>query len=1030
MVLTEMNKVKDLSPQQREAVTAAEKEVFVSAGAGSGKTRILIERFIHGLRHERLSPKDIVAITFTEKAANEMKERLKSRLSEVSLRQHLDTLDQGHIMTIHGFCLKILKENAIEAGIDPAFSILDQDLAWVLKEEALERLFSSLVSDEEVQEFLSSFGFYRVERSLLSLQGQWRSRPQDPFVKGDQDHEQPQTAQIFLRLLKGFDAEFERLKGERNLLDFDDIVQRTTHMLDSSLFQKRLTYRLIMIDEYQDVNALQSEFIDRLAKYNHAFMVGDVRQSIYGFRHADCLPFLKRSRLPQTTRCRQITLDENYRSHPALMHFVNRVFEKESASSDYNFGRLQPMRPAKGLSQRVCLLLTQESEGRRVTAGQKRCFESRMLASEIKQMVNGPWAYRDFAILLRFMTDVQVLEKELRKQQIPYHLVKGKGFYFKMEVTDILNALRVITNPHDDLPLMSVAKSPLAGLTDDTLFHVRRSFPKISFFEALRSLGPNVELVSEERCRVNGLVSWIEDFRKSELIHSPSRLIEEILKRTHFESFLLGGDDAIRRHANILKLKGRAKEFERVVGRNLNAFIRHVERLQALEVKESEAQIETAKSDAVKIMTVHEAKGLEFPVVILGHLNESFVRRSKTTRSDFLLADSMELFGGTLDEASTKLMKGSRFQEAVEEKTRKEIEEEKRLLYVGMTRAREMLICSAFREEKQAKYSGLELLSKAFPGLQKTPLPKKIDLNESAFNVKLQGVELSSAVGGEDDALNLRENDLKKKQGALPINKTYLDTAVPRDSVIDSIRQCITPNKKSYIQSVDLSVTDLMSFKYPVSPTAGSTNGTPLMGGSAAARFGNIYHAVLQHLDFSRPEPKEAERVLGLFKNQLDAESYQKLLGAIHRFLELPLAAQLRENVKRGVAFYRELPFMYKAMKEGLDLGLLTGQIDLMFQNGKSQWVVVDYKTGQYREEHAEQIRIYAFCLQKMALPVEKALLYYALPHTLSEVCLDPLSKPSFEEDLLNLYSQVRAQRLPQHKSGLKGRGPVTYNHA
>jgi len=512
-------------------------------------------------------------------------------------------------------------------------------------------------------------------------------------------------------------------KDERNVLDFHDLEINTVELLEGhpevrERYRQQLTS--IMIDEFQDTNEIQRRIIYdlRASEQGRLFIVGDGKQSIYEFRGAD-VSVLRRVE-DDTIRDggRAIHLSESFRSHPRLVALANHLFEPifgcdVSALEDFEvpYQAMEPVRddPPWTTAAEIHLIPPEDEHGKRIKVADARRWEASVIAQRITDLVKGgfqvyekvakewrPCNYGDFTILLRAFTSVETYEAALKEWHIPYMTYAGKGYFGRQEVKDVINLLKVVSNPYDDLSLAGVLRSPLFCVTDETLFRLRRNHDAL--FEALagdlsyleEGQRTNVEFARETISDLIGLVSRVR----------VAELSQEALTRTGYLATLTALPDGRRRRANVEKLLEMARRSDRI---QLDEFLTYLGDLRAEEVREGEAVVDIA--GAVQIMTVHKAKGLEFPIVIMANA-------SGGTGGKMPVVLARPEYGVTLkmrdDEGERQETVAFSFAKAVE--SQRGLAEEKRLLYVAFTRASDYVIISGQRRAKEGGSDWLTML--------------------------------------------------------------------------------------------------------------------------------------------------------------------------------------------------------------------------------------------------------------------------------------------------------------------------------
>jgi len=604
-----MDFLNDLNTQQRKAVTHPAGPLLVLAGAGSGKTRVLTYRIAYLIKNQGVKPKNIIAITFTNKASQEMKERIQQLLPNAH-----DLL----VSTFHSACVRFLRVDIDKLGYNRNFIIFDTQDAQALVKECLQTL------NIDDKKFSPS--------AVLNYIGRAKDRLLDPSKCLDtaKDIREKTMAMVYELYQK-------RLK-EHNALDFDDIIMKTVELFREfpevlSYYQNRFLH--ILVDEYQDTNLAQYELVRMMAaKHRNLCVVGDDDQSIYAFRGADIRNILEfEEDFPDAT---VIRLEQNYRSTKTILNAANDVIEN-------NFSRKQKR------------LWTENEEGEKinlVTLEDER-QEAYFIAQEINnRMFRDSLSYKDFAILYRTNAQSRVLEEAMVKMRIPYKIIGGLRFYQRKEIKDILAYLRVVANPADDISLLRIINVPKRGIGDATINSLKAVAEEKnrSIFEIMMNASA-LSFSSTTQSKLQKFLQMIQDFRKMTKTGTISGLINYILEQSGYMEKLISENtlEAMGRAENLKELIGAAIEFEqKMPDGTLEDFLAELALVSDIDNLDE-------NSDAVVLMTLHNAKGLEFPVVFMAGMDEG------------IFPHSLSL----LDED--------------------ELEEERRLCYVGITRAQKKL---------------------------------------------------------------------------------------------------------------------------------------------------------------------------------------------------------------------------------------------------------------------------------------------------------------------------------------------------
>ena len=611
-----------LNEQQREAVFHTNGPLLILAGAGSGKTRVLTHRIAYLIEEKGVNPWNILAITFTNKAAGEMRERVDKLVGFGS--------ESIWVSTFHSTCVRILRRHIDRLGYDNNFTIYDADDQKTLMKDVC-RLIDI---DTKVYK----------ERNLLSAISSAKDElimPQEFELNAGGDYGKQKIAKVYW--------EYEKQLRANNALDFDDLLVKTVQLFQTQpdileYYQER--FRYIMVDEYQDTNTVQFKFVSLLAgKYKNLCVVGDDDQSIYKFRGANIKNILNFEQ--EYHDARVIKLEQNYRSTGNILNAANAVIRNNVGRKDKS-------------------LWTENGEGGKI---QLRQFdtgydEADFIAGDIKKNVSDGAAYNDHAILYRTNAQSRLFEEKFVAANIPYKIVGGINFYARREIKDLLAYLKTIDNGKDDLAVRRIINVPKRGIGLTTINRVQESAleREIGFYEALQGLDliPNV---GRSAAKLDSFVALIEYFKGFAQNESISDLMKEIIEKTGYVENLEAEDkeDAQTRIENIDELLSKIAAYEEKCADEdekptLSGFLEEVALVADIDSLD-EAQ------DYVILMTLHSAKGLEFPRVYLAGMEDGLFPSYMTITSD----------------------------------DNEDLEEERRLCYVGITRAEKELTVSCAR---------------------------------------------------------------------------------------------------------------------------------------------------------------------------------------------------------------------------------------------------------------------------------------------------------------------------------------------
>lgn len=641
-----------LNDRQKEAVLHTEGPLLVLAGAGSGKTRVLTHRIAHLIENKKVTPWSILAITFTNKAAAEMRERVGNLVGE-------NTVRDMWISTFHAMCVRILRRNSEKLGYGRYFTIYDTaDQKAVIKE-----VMKMLNLNEKNYPVSSVLG------TISSQKNQYITAEEFAASAGD-DYKNKMIAKIY--------AHYQKKLRENDAMDFDDLLLNTCilfrdHKDVLEFYQDK--FRYILVDEYQDTNGVQYQLVQLLAKkYKNLCVVGDDDQSIYGWRGADISNILDFER--DFDNAAVIRLEQNYRSTQNILDAANKVVA-------HNQGR------------KVKKLWTENEKGERISILQMdNEYREADAISEIivNGIENGDYDYKDYAILYRTNAQSRVLEEKMMQHDIPYRLLGGTRFYERKEVKDMLAYLRTVANTKDDISMKRIINVPRRGIGASSLETITRyaNVQGMDFYEAAKLSKEMSILGNGPATKVLGFVNLVEELKEIAREDDVKVLLENIIEKTSYREYLrqTEGEDYLERIANIEELVSKAASYmETSEEPSLAAFLEDIALVADVDNYD-------ANSNSIVLMTLHSAKGLEFPVVFIPGVEEG------------LFPSYMSMTEGD-----------------------DKVEEERRLCYVGITRAREKLymlyaqqrtvfgrtqgaVCSRFIKEIPIEVTNLEALER------------------------------------------------------------------------------------------------------------------------------------------------------------------------------------------------------------------------------------------------------------------------------------------------------------------------------
>ncbi|MHB8234510.1 MAG: UvrD-helicase domain-containing protein [Solirubrobacteraceae bacterium] len=991
--------VRALTGEQREAVERRSESLLVSAAAGSGKTSVLVERFVAAVRDDGLAPARILAITFTERAAGELRERVRDRLLELGDRQAARDTEAAFVGTFHGFCARLLRAHPFAAGLDPDFAILDEGLAGRLREQAFAGALREFLAAGGASELdmLAAYGVDRVramvEHVYLELRSRGQLLPRLPVAApreaaGEGDLEAAAACVLLDDLLARFALAYEQLKRSRASADFDDLELLAQQLLgehESVREEWSLRFELLMVDEFQDTNPRQLAILRALDRAN-LFTVGDELQSIYGFRHADVSLFRAR-RDELAGQGASLSLTSNFRSRESLLDVVNGVFGQRFENfSDLRAGA----REGEGEGERapggdrdqpaVELLLTdmdgwQQRDELAATIGDGlppaplwRQAEARLLARRVAELVHeGAARPGDVVVLLRASGDLEVFERALQLCGLRTLAAVG-AFWGHQQIGDLVGYLRALANPLDELALYGLLASPLGGCSRDCLALIARAAQgsRRGAWETAQAAasgeGELVERIARaDREALAHACALLQRERSGMALRTIAASIERAIEATGYREHVLAMEWGERRLANVHKLLRLARRFEATEGRDLRGFLDRVEYLASAARVEPDAPVEGVEPDAVRLMTIHAAKGLEFPVVCVADLG-----RMPNSRMPDLLVDG--------DRVGLRLMRldGERsqpalaYEELCAERRTREGQEEDRIAYVAMTRARERLLLSgSARFERWPRAApGAAPISWLAPALS-PGLPQQLAGEQPEPDGASSAPDGASGALRADVLLRLNSpaDELVGEPAADAVGTPWSASAAvtppgsqPAPSVSEGVPAADASGAAGDAELEQLralsysSLTELerCGYRYYLErvlslPEDRSAARAGDGSGLEARARGTLVHRLMELVDFSEvrdataEEVEQAGRELGM---QVGAREREELAGLVSEALRAPLAARVTE----AHAVRREHPFAFSL---GAQEPLITGVIDLVATEADGSRLVLDYKSDR-----------------------------------------------------------------------------------
>lgn len=1075
------------TPEQTHAIERRKGDMLLDAGAGSGKTTVLVERFARAVIEDNIDVGAILTITFTEKAAAELRDRIRTRLRAVSDDSAALATEGAWISTIHGFCARVLRTHAFTAGLDPNFTVLDEHEANELQDGALDDALAELARSEAGADLIAAYGprvlrtaithayselraggqlhphlptsaqaeyarltgarsaercrselfelarvvgnelaavnepgkqvlaglaaIDRVPRVLaggvpwpgeldrIKLPGgtakalrteicaEYRATLEELRLLAAQDCAIT-TADTLDTLLRGYGARYTELKRERSALDFEDLELLARELLKRKDIGRRYRERFarVMVDEMQDTNRVQLELIDLVAGVD-LFMVGDAQQSIYGFRHADVALFEQRGQKLAEIGARA-SLQTNFRSRVEILTAINAAFGW--ALGD-DFRPLLPSpreqdairTPEEPLVELLIVdkdaVMTTDDPDLLAAAGSStlwRLAEARALAARVAELVAaGAATPGEVVVLMRATTDIQVYDRALADAGLPTYVIGGRGYWEQPQVIQLTCYLRALANPLDREAWQTTLLSPLCGLSLDGL--------------VLLAAGARDQLAASDRERLERFESWFLPERGVAARLGVELLLERALDFSDYEISVVTRANGRRRLANVRKLMRLAREWETANGADLRGFLSLIRRRATADgVRESEAPVESESLNAIRLMTIHRSKGLEFPVVCVADLGR---KQANNGGGLIRIGRDRRRLGLQLKRAgSGDRINALWYDQLGEEQRESEDAEERRLFYVAMTRAKERLIvagAATFNEwEEGNRAAPIGWVGSAF-------VP---DIGERAQVATV----VAGAVGAQAGSPPFT-TDVGVKvtliSRVLPLDALGLPDPPPEPLPHDPDRdRPLSPRlpapsqpgtRLSTLSYTSLSAYERCGYRFYVEHVLGVPAPVTPVPARAAAR-GTEIHTILAELDFRRPTipigmPQDVRPLIAQF-------------AASSTFRRLALLGDLRREQRFAFSF-QEI--------------LITGTFDVLARDPRTGGaLVVDYKSDRLGERSPAQITaenygvqrtVYALAALRLGVPgVEVFHIFLERPEEPVAAIYTVADLPDLEADL------------------------------
>ncbi|MDX6638437.1 MAG: hypothetical protein QOJ01_1948 [Solirubrobacterales bacterium] len=1080
---------RSLTEEQRAAVEARDRDVFCEAGAGSGKTRVLVERYCEAVASDDVAVEEVLAFTFTERAAAELRERVRRELTARAraagdphrarvLASLARATERSWVMTIHGFCRRLLAAHPLAAGLDPRFRVLAESEAGRLRERAITDALADVAeaADGAVAQALAAYRPYRLGDMTIAAHARLRSQgmaaPRLPAVPDpirtckDGEEVTPLSQEeaaaaiaartALERLLEAFSARYEAMKEARSALDFADLELLALGLLRDSpavgaAWRGRFTH--LMVDEFQDTNRVQLALVEALRDADtRLFVVGDEQQSIYRFRNADLEVFrAERARAAADPQTEVLSLRGNFRSSPQVLDTVNRLGKALIGDA---YVPLTGGRPGEEAPTELLLTL---DEGRGKTARNwlgvadalqpppsestpSYVAEARALAERLRELVDAEEARRgEIVVLLRAFTHVDAYEQGLARFGLDPHVLGGRGYWSQQQVEDLTRLLGTISNPLDDELLFGALASPAVGVSPDALWLLRRGatenrhiWPTLSWRFGAGREPTQVEpewldsITAADGERLERFCATLARLRAEAPVVTIEALIERAMSAFDYDLELLSRPNGAARMANVRKLKRLAREFERHEGRDLAGFLAAAEASTRRDEREGMAAVNAEEHDGVRVMTVHAAKGLEFPVVAVPDLGRSLTAGYRP--GDVVIEAGSEpgegRFGMRLVFPTTASFGLWELQPLHEAERAAEAEEGCRLVYVAATRAQRRLILSGtFKpsdlepaDEAKPTDSPLRrflpaLAAQGWNGeageLAAPPLRVRISEPTEARAASLARRLAPSPGPAEPEASGSLGLDLEPPARAVPVGHLSYSSLADYERCgyrFYSERVLGLAPGALALSDEGAGEDDPRSDNVDELPEPEADGALAADPRARSLAFGNAVHAALEwsgRNDWDAPDP-------GLLAGLLDGDSEAagRALGLVQGWLGSDLLAELRGSEPRS-----EMPF-------AIPLGgiVVRGKIDLLVRTPRGP-VVVDFKTDALHgsppsalaDRYRAQRELYALvAAEEGELGVRAIHLFLEDPASPVVEAMGPLELAAARERLAGLIDRIR----------------------
>ncbi|KRQ87139.1 ATP-dependent DNA helicase UvrD1 [Caloramator mitchellensis] len=982
----DIERIKSLYDVNDEQATALDinQNIALHAGAGSGKTRVLTRRYLRLLLETDCQVDDIVAITFTKKAALEMKSRVlelvnhflnieDKYIDRTKLRRIKEDINLSNISTFHSFCDSIIREYYYKLGLEPMYQIIEEVDAETLltrfADEVVEEFLSDSNNETTFEILFDTFGIdYVIKKDLHSdlkeLYKRIREKAEDiekveAYTYGSLKRyynesidekiiEKYENIQLLiLKMIQLIDKKYSEFKKNENLVDFNDLEIYMIKLLenfDDVRKNIKQRFKYFMIDEFQDTNDVQLKILlnlveneDKSIDDGKLFIVGDIKQSIYAFRGTNYKVFSETTKLIEK-KGKKHTLSVNYRSHDSLVEIINQMFKnmipdydelktsgKIEGLSRFEYKFIDNIKEKSKSQDDSIKNIKNKLKGGRVSLEELGIFinkieekleikiheEAAYIAERISYLISKGFQYRDIAILLRDRNNLKEYEEELKRSNIPYTILGGIGYFEKQEVIDLINFLKYIYRKNDEVALLGILRSPFVGVSDDDI---------VDIFKRIKSglkLKEAIQILSDEKGIVKNTILKVESLKNTANFYSTYSFLKILIEELNIKEVLLGFENGVQKYRNIEKLLEIAKEFDRKGLFTPVEFLDYIENLNSVSKKEGEAFLDTEESNAVKIMTVHASKGLEFEVVFVPALEKELFKKNKR-RIIFDATGIIDANGniqkyGIVVEHKIDGLATSLFDYLVNKKYEEEKEEAIRLLYVAATRAIRYLCFSGYKASEDKKESLITSLMKN-------------NLEELSNKTLDFDNYLKMKIAGETESLE--DVDLNEIKTRIDHSFDYKSKFIASVSRYLSFMECPRKYYFKYIAKLDED--------YLIDETEYEEDERIKTKQLKASLRGNIVHSILENIVRNR---------------DINLDDYD---FEIKRYIDnfYIIENKLYKNIQgQRIKSETELQFRVPLSNSTMSLFGIMDRVDILEVGDKYKAIIIDYKTNKINNE-------------------------------------------------------------------------------